>query len=326
MKRVIRFILFALLIFGFANSSSAEDGGLKYLKGIKEHEFKQKPYIVDAVIDDKLYMLPLRETMESLGYTVKWYRDGTIKVNKGFIRATLIVNNDYYLDRYDVQKKLYTTPVYNEGVCYVPNIFFSEILNYDIFTMDDSIYIRSKIDGILSKTSTSIKTYDNDGKAFKSKIDFVYPTFSKEYHLFINDIIKEYIEKIKEEYRFEKINIMYDIAIANSKIVSVIFRGDLITGDTKQDFFSSLNFDVKAKKMIKLSDIIVDTQGSNKFLKEGLKFDGDRLDLESLNMYIVKDAIVIYENLNRSMTLSKYYKLYELEHLASQRGQFLFER
>lgn len=328
MKRIIRFAFFALMILILCNSSFAKDEGLKYLKGIKEHEFNQKPYIVDAVSDDKLFMLPLRETMESLGYTVKWYRNGTIKVNKGFIRATLVVDKDHYLNRYDEQKTLYTTPVYNDGVCYVPNTFFSEVLNYDIFTMDDSVYIRGKIDGIISKTSSSIISYDEKvfDNNFKSKVEIVYPTFTKKHHLFINDTIKKYIEKIKEEYRFEKINLMYDIAIASSKVVSVIFRGDLITGDTKESYYDSITFDVNNKRRIELSDIIVDTKSSNKFLREGLNYEGEDFDIKSLKMYIVKDAIVIYKDINRETTLSKYYKLYELEHLSSLEGQFLFER
>lgn len=328
MKRIFRFTFFSILLFILCQPSFAKDTDIKYLKGIKEHEFVQKPYIVDSVSDDTLFMIPLRETMETFGYSVKWYRNGTIKVNKGFIRATLIVNKDYYLDRYDVQKKLYTTPVYNDGVCYVPNTFFSEILNYDIFIMDDSVFIRSKIDGIRSKTSSSIISVENrDGKdESKSKIDIVYPVFSTKSYLFINKYIEEYIERVKNEYLFEKIDLIYDIAVTNQKVVSVIFRGELTSGNVTKEYFDSINFDVRNKKVIKLSDIIVDTNSSNKFLREGLKLKDEKLDLDNLNMYIVKDAIVIYENTTSDIKYSKYYKLYELEHLASQKGQFLFER
>ena len=323
-KKYFKFIILVFLIL-LGKNIDASNNELKYLKGIKEYEFKQKPYIVDAVSDDMLYMIPLRETMESLGYSVRWYRNGTIKVNKGFIRATLVVNEDNYLDRYDVKKNLYITPLYNNGVCYVPNTFFSDILNYDIFTMGDAIYLRSKIDGIVSKTSSSIINLD-ESKTKTSKVEIVYPTFTKKDHLFINDLIKKYIEKIKDEYRFEKINLMYDIGISNSKVVSVIFRGDLISGKSKENFFDSLNFDVKNKKQINFSDIVIDTKSSNKFIKEGLKYDGDNFSLDAVKMYLVKDAVVIYQDTNRDKTLSKYYKLYELEHLSSLEGEFLFDR
>ena len=103
-KKYFKFIILVFLIL-LGKNIDASNNELKYLKGIKEYEFKQKPYIVDAVSDDMLYMIPLRETMESLGYSVRWYRNGTIKVNKGFIRATLVVNEDNYLDRYDVKKE-----------------------------------------------------------------------------------------------------------------------------------------------------------------------------------------------------------------------------
>ena len=324
MKKLFKYSLIIVLMCFLVLPVQAKEKDLVRMKGIINHDFKEKPYIVDSVSNDTLFMLPLRETMETLGYNVTWYRDGRITVKKGLIRASLIVNKDEYRDRYDELKKIYTTPVYNDGVCYVPNTFFTQVLEYDTFIIGDTVYLRKKIDGIISRSSESIIKYENSGT---SDVTIAYPAFTSKKYEFVNREIEKYIERIKEEYRFDQVNLLYDIAISNSKVVSVIFKGDLISGEDSKYFFDSLNFDIKNQKKIDFKDIIVDTNSSNKFLKEKMNLDDDYdFRIEDFKMYIVKDALVIYKNSEQNKTINKYFKLYELEHLSSKYGEFLFER
>ncbi|MDD7761110.1 MAG: copper amine oxidase N-terminal domain-containing protein [Firmicutes bacterium] len=329
MKR-IRLLIAILLVCALCSVAYASESShdITRMSGIKSHIFTNKPFVVESMADTQLFMLPLRETMESLGYEVVWNTGGIIDVSKGYFKARLTVGKDEYYDRYNGKVDLYVVPTIKDGVTYVPYTFFVSVLNYDTFLNGDTVYIRSNIDGIYTRNFKNITTEStSDGTQYTKIIDVSFPNVLSKSNQSINEYIDKYLEELYKKYDFNSFNLVYDIAMSNKKILSIIFNGKIKSGDEVKFYFDTINFNLDKNETFGLGDFIRDTDLAKKFIMDKINKDGVNVNFSDLKFYLVKDAVIIYKpSEDKSKQVSKFFKLYELEHILSDEFMFLVNR
>lgn len=323
MKKVILFV-FGLITLIFVPISSAQSD-IKYMTGIKEHTFKNKPYAENQVVGETIYMIPLRETCETLGFKVNWKNNGSISVEKGMFSAKLKVDKDEYKNRHGLPIRLYITPKVIDGVTYVPHIFFSYVLNIDTFCINDTIYFRYKIENIqpkvyskyefdLEKIESSEKTEKVDKNKTPRKTTYVvYPYINYKEHRFVNSCILELVKSFEENYEYDELYVKYDIGVYNNDFLSIVFDGFLKKGDKTKKILDSINFDLKKRKNLTPNDILSKDFRIRDSIVKKLK-DSDKVGkfgFDDVKMYLLDEALIFFVSSTDNIPMD-YYKFYIL--------------
>lgn len=81
--------------------------------------------------DNGVRLVPLRDVAEKLGYAVKWNK-GTVELSQGATWTALTIGQDSYIYNRTAPIKLGAAPVLENGVTYVPQAFFSDILKLSV--------------------------------------------------------------------------------------------------------------------------------------------------------------------------------------------------
>lgn len=312
--------IFCLVMFFLWSSFSLEAKGeeyetIRYLGGIKDHEFHIKPFTdMNKATEHKVYMMPLRETMETLGYKVEWHRSGKILMNKGFLRASLEVGKDNYTNRYDQKVSLYQVPIYVDGVTYVPHHFFNHVLGYDCFAVKDTFYLRTKIENILSKTYEATEV-DLVGKV----VEVIYPylTSKEEKYVRVNQWVHSKVASLVNDLAYDELHLKYDIGVYNKHVLSIIFTGELVRDGESYSIFDSMNYNFKSNSEFTPRDMF--RRGSNyesyilKALLRGEDEDAT-VSFDRLKAYFVNDAVVFYYHNYKATRpmISHFFKLDEI--------------
>lgn len=326
MKKSFFILLAALLMFSVSINATSE---IKTMTGIKDHEYNIKPYGVEQSTGEVIYMIPLRETCDALGFDVKWHGDGKISVNKGMFKASLEVGKDNYKNRYGKNVKLYLTPVIEDGVTYVPHIFFYYVLDMDVFYLNDSLYFRYRIENIMPKVYskyvneiTTVNQKDKDGnvkrtskKAIPVKSTYiVYPYIENKDHGFVNKELESYMKDLIKSYDYDDLFIKYDIGMYDKNFLSVIYDGFVVKDGKRRKVFNSINFDLKGKKVLKPNDFIINSWSDRQQIVDRLResYKSGEFMFGDLNMYLMNEAVIFFvPKINQ--TPMEYYKNYEIE-------------
>lgn len=316
-RYLFRIFLITLLSLGISVSAQNDDF---YLRGIKNYTFKNKPYVYTGVSEQKVYMVPLRETLEVLGYDVNWNRNNTINLSKGVFKASLVVNADKYKNRYDEQIKLYVNPVYKDGICYVPHAFFSLVVGYDAYVLDNIFYLRNKLENVSPKLIID----DN--------VSISIPEFlekSSKYNT-INQMIMQNAKDLSEYRIYDKFVLNYDVASYSKDIISIIFRGKGYIDDKEYNIFDTFNYNLRKGTKIALNDIFISYSGYEEYIlnKFYLGEDSnikDQISLNKMNFYLVDGAIIISQNIYtpEEKFISRFFKNSDLSDKFSQDYLFL---
>ncbi len=331
MKKQFLTVMLFVLLFSFTVKADEE---ISKMTGIKDHEYKIKPYSVSDSTGETIYMIPLRETCEALGFDVHWNGKGNISVSKGMFKATLTVGQDNYKNRYGDQIKLYLSPNMKDGVTYVPHIFFYYVLDLDVFYLNDNLYFRYKIDDIMPKVYNKyiyeinkVNEKDDEGnikkvskKAVPVKSNYiVYPYIENQKHSFVNKKLETYIKETFSEYDYDRLYVKYDIGIYDKNFLSVIFDGFLEKGKTKRKIFNSINFDLKKGTVLSPDDFIKVSWKDREKIVNKLKesYKRGQFMFGDLNMYLMKDAVIFFVP-EADPTPMEYYKNYEINDMLSE--------
>lgn len=329
-KRFLTVLLF-VLFFSFAVKAETE---ISKMTGIKDHKYNIKPYSVSDSTGETIYMIPLRETCETLGFDVHWNGKGNISVSKGMFKATLTVGQDNYKNRYGDQIKLYLSPNIKDGVTYVPHIFFYYVLDLDVFYLNDNLYFRYKIDDIMPKVYSKyiyeinkVNEKDADGnikkvskKAVPLKSTYiVYPYIENQKHSFVNKKLEAYIKETFDKYEYDNLYVKYDIGIYDKNFLSVIFDGFLEKGKNRRKIFNSINFDLKKGTVLSPDDFIKVSWKDREKIVNKLKesYKKGQFMFGDLNMYLMKDAVIFFVPEADPIPM-EYYKNYEINDILSE--------
>ncbi len=147
MKMIALVLTFAMLLGGsavFANESVdvlpavVEDGAM-------ERAYVSNGGVVDgvSVVDiEGIWMMPLRQVAEGLGYTVTWNDEAySIELIKGAQYITMAIGQDAYAFSRRAPQSLGAAPyLYNDCVTYVPVNFVTEIIDGYYTINEDGTY------------------------------------------------------------------------------------------------------------------------------------------------------------------------------------------
>lgn len=326
MKKSFVILLAILFLFSFSIEATSE---IKMMTGIRDHEYKIKPYGVEQSTGETIYMIPLRETCDALGFDVDWLGDGKVTVKKGIFKASLEVGKDNYKNRDGKNVKLYLAPTLSDGVTYVPHIFFYYVLDIDVFYLKDSLYFRYRIENIMPKVYskyvneiTKVNQKDKDGNVKRTKKKaipikstyIVYPYIEKKEHNFVNKELEKYMKELLDSYEYDDLYIKYDIGMYDKNFLSVIYDGYLVKDGKQRKVFNSINFDLKGKKVLTPNDFIVNSWSERQKIVDKLKesYKSGQFMFGDLNMYLMNEAVIFFVP-EANPTPMEYYKNYQIE-------------
>lgn len=314
MKRWVCFVLALLLAFPACVSAAGIE--VKRIEGIREHTFEHQPFVEGSGTEDPILMVPLRETMEALGYRVDWSPGGKITMTKGYLRASLVVGADAYTNRYDQRIALYQNPVYKGNLAYVPHIFFYYVLGYDCFLYRDSLVIRNHIENIVSKYAKT----DHEDAASHGEVEIVYPALTSKTGKYdaINRAIEDKVREMRSSNR-GSLHLTYDIGVFNRHVLSVIFSGERTVDGASEPVLDALNIDMRTMKPITPADVFRSTGNIRsdlvrQVLRAERTEDSAGIRFEDLSMYFLGDAMVLFTRQTGKgrPIVSRYFKLDEL--------------
>lgn len=156
MKKVIALATILVLIFttfAFANNQEVDES---YIIKIDEDIIDYD--IVPQRIDEKL-MIPLRFTLEEMGFDIQWNsEEKSVDIQKNAIYTKVFIGENSYYKNKMAPMSLSTAPIVTSGRTLVPIEFFAEILNLAfevkenqiIFTSDEEEYL-AKHEGYITK-------------------------------------------------------------------------------------------------------------------------------------------------------------------------------
>lgn len=326
MKKSFFILLAILFLFSVSINATSE---IKTMTGIKDHEYKIKPYGVEQSTGEVIYMIPLRETCDALGFDVDWHGKGKITVKKGMFQASLEVGKDNYKNRYGKDINLYLTPTIEDGVTYVPHIFFYYVLDMDVFYLNDSLYFRYRIENIMPKVYskyvneiTTVNQKDKDGnvkrvdkKATLVKTTYiVYPYIENKSHSFVNKELDKYMKNLIDSYDYDGLYIKYDIGMYDKNFLSVIYDGYIVKDGKRRKVFNSINFDLKGKKVLTPGDFINNSWSDRQKIVDMLResYKSGQFMFGDLNMYLMNGAVIFFVP-EANPTPMEYYKNYQIE-------------
>lgn len=144
-------------LIGNKKNSLFENG--KVFVGTEEVVFDQGPMVKDGVV-----YLPLRYTLETLGFTVTWNNEErSIDVMKGARFTKLYLNRNYYSKNKMTPIELSGAPFAANGRTLVPVEFFYLILEESIRVENNEIHFNSDMMAIHSGYVQSIETDETGG-------------------------------------------------------------------------------------------------------------------------------------------------------------------
>lgn len=137
--------------------------GLEYnvYYGDDEINYDVSPMYVNGVI-----MLPLRFTLEEMGYEIEWVpEEYAVEIKKGAEWTKIYIGENSYFQNKKVPMELSCGPIIIDGRTLVPIEFFHEIMGFSFELKNDSIlFLDNEIDSLTTHkgTITSIE-YNDDG-------------------------------------------------------------------------------------------------------------------------------------------------------------------
>jgi len=98
-----------------------------------EQDIKKAVFTSKATKVEDKWMLPLRESLESLGYTITWNGETqSIDIQKGAQRTSVKIGDNNYFKNRMAPRPLSAAPAIVEGKTVVPVEFFAEILDLTV--------------------------------------------------------------------------------------------------------------------------------------------------------------------------------------------------
>lgn len=304
MKKLLLILLSALIFLMSFNSYAKSDEVSKINKvaGLVNSDLTDK--VLENNIDNyKSIYIPAREVLTKLNYDIYWNNDEkSCYFKKGLKNIKVKVNSNKYLTSKKNIIELNRAPKLVKDKLYLPLEMLYYLLDYDVFTIRDTIFIRNAIDGI----KTGIVNED--------KYTLAYPVFfsaedvKRAYRNNINTKIKSFVdrqvEKAKSEASLEHLYLTYDIARSDDNIASLCFYIDktYIDGKSKSEFFTK-TFNYNNAEELIYNNLIKKSQSvREKVLEDLTKTEEEKNSIRNnvKNFYMVDDAIIIY-----------YYKDYE---------------
>ncbi|MBN2898484.1 MAG: protease inhibitor I42 family protein [Clostridia bacterium] len=115
-----------------------------------------------AMIDGKA-MAPLREVLETLGYTVKWQASTqSVEINKGAQWTSITIGKNAYFKNKMAPQELSSAPVIREEMTYVPIEFFADTLGLSVVYTDGLLKIQEGLTASVEGFIQSMEMKDGE--------------------------------------------------------------------------------------------------------------------------------------------------------------------
>jgi len=125
--------------------------------------YQSGTYTGSAIQEGGYWMLPLRTSLESLGYTIKWNNESqSITINKGAQWTSIKIGENNYFKNKMSPAPLTIAPLLIEGQTFVPVEFFTEILDLGIRSEDGILTLQEGMTNILEGFINEIE-FDDEG-------------------------------------------------------------------------------------------------------------------------------------------------------------------
>ena len=126
MKKTIVSVLVIAILIVSANLSFGLEAGNRLVNYMDEKVvFDVGPMEIDGIT-----MIPLRATLEKMGFTVEWNEEGkTVEMTKGAQWTSIKIGENSYFKNRMAPEPLSRAPIIVDGRTLVPAEFFSEILS-----------------------------------------------------------------------------------------------------------------------------------------------------------------------------------------------------
>lgn len=167
MKKIFRIIIGVMLSLSCASFVFADSLELKPML-ISEKQVMEVSYLDEVIKYDikpqknnGVTMIPLRETLEKMGYSVKWNgKEEIVEISKGAQWTSVRINNNSYFKNKMMPIKLSCQPIIIDGRTLVPAEFLNVILDKGISVENSNLIIN---DSEMSIHSGYIKEILDDG-------------------------------------------------------------------------------------------------------------------------------------------------------------------
>lgn len=304
MKKHLLILLSALMLITSVNIYAVDnnESNINKMAGLVNTDLEEK--VLDYKLNDytSIY-IPAREVFTKLDFRIYWdNEEKSCYFKKGIKNIKAKVASHQYITSNKNSIELNREPKLINDKLYVPLEILYYLLDYDVFTIDDTIFIRNAIEGI--------KT----GLINKDKLTVAYPIFfsaediKRAYRNNINTKIKAFIEnqveKSKSEASLDHLYITYDIARSDDMLVSICFNIKKVYNDsTQKNEFYSKTFNYNNAEEIAYNQLIKKSQKVREKVLDDLTEDEEEKNSirnNVKNFYMVDDALIIY-----------YYKTYE---------------
>lgn len=304
MKKLLLILLSAsILLMGFTSyAKNDEVSSINKVAGLANSDLHDK--VLEYNIDNyRSIYIPAREVLSKLNFDIYWNNDEkSCYFKKGIKNIKVKLGSNKYLTSNKNTIELNRAPILVKDKLYLPLEMLYYLLDYDVFTIKDTIFIRNAIDGI--KTGII-----ND-----EKVTLAYPVFfsaddvKRAYRNNINSKIKAFVdnqvEKAKAEASLKHLYITYDIAKSDENIVSLCFYIDkeYESGKVINSFYTK-TFNFNSAEELTFNQLIKNSQKVREKVLDYLTLSEEEKNSirnNIKNFYMVDDAIIIY-----------YYKDYE---------------
>lgn len=270
--------------------------GIKETSGLLSGQLKNDIYIYKS--KDNTIMLPLREILEKLDFQIFWDNKNKIcYVRKGNRRAKIRLGSTLYGNDKNSNISLNTESVILNDKLYVPMDVFYHLLSYDVYTVDNTLYIRNQVEDIV----TSYIKNENGEFSFPLIFNMDAASIKTKINNCIKKTVDDIIKKMKGNDNVRKSFMSYDIAKYDDKILSICFYlKNKFDKDESKNYFQSYNFDMNTGEEIKYSDIINLTDDNIDIINKRFKSSSNNIaDMSVINskdkyFYVVDNSIIIY--------------------------------
>ena len=138
MKRKLQIILTLLTVVLLLVGCTPKDAGLAVLTGLGKEELPQGELPCRSYYEGDTLMLPLCAVAEALGYQAEWDAETkTAVIDDGYIQKATVTAGSTAVPfeghlkviKMDREAELPVAPAVQQGVLYVPAVFFTEFMN-----------------------------------------------------------------------------------------------------------------------------------------------------------------------------------------------------
>ena len=313
MKKLLLIIFSTLMFFTSFNTyaKNLEKSNINKIAGLANRDLSDK-ILEYQDGDQKAIYIPAREVLSKLNYDIYWNNnEKSCYFKKGIKNIKVRVSSKNYITSNNNTIDLNRAPLLINQKLYLPLEVLYYLLDYDVFTIQDTIFIRNAVDGV----KTAIVNED--------KFTLTYPVFfsaedvQRAYRNNINAKIKAFIdrelEKAKADSSIEHLYFTYDIARSDENLVSLCFyiSKRYAGGKAKEEFYTK-TYNYNSAEEIMYKDLLKNSLNVREKVLEDLTTSEDEKNSIRNNVksfYMVDDAIIIYyyKDYEGSSKISTYY-------------------